>query len=329
MKKVCALIIAVTMAFCITAFAHEGEDGFEFEHTSAGMILVGYHGHDCDVVILDSVDGSAVTIVASNAFSGAEIISVTLPETITVVQNRAFSGCTALESVIMLSDTCAISPDTFSECSPDMVLYASENSTAIILAETYGINHEPITDSSVGIIGGNDGPTSIFVAGDPESVVIGGGLAVPSLGGSDTDAAPGSEVPSETSADDTAAIIGGGLKIPATGNTPSADSVAMCSFHDFTGVMPYEFVNATQESSSYYITYRCDDSAQLEAYLELFSENGWMIQDAGSDETASYIFAVSPDSGSMFYTMCVYDSGMVTFVYDASCDYGFDPTNGL
>ena len=71
----------------------------EFEVNENGT-LIAYNGSDADVVIPEEINGIKVTAIGNNAFDGnTEMISVTIPDSVTSIGTSAFSYCTSLRKV--------------------------------------------------------------------------------------------------------------------------------------------------------------------------------------------------------------------------------------
>ena len=88
----------------------------EFEVSEDGVLLA-YNGSDTDVVIPETVNGITITSIGSRAFEeNTGIVSVTIPDTVTLILNAAFSGCSSLESV-NIENVTSIRNFAFYECS--------------------------------------------------------------------------------------------------------------------------------------------------------------------------------------------------------------------
>lgn len=81
------------------------DDGFTYVYDlpSGGYKLTGYSGMEDEVVVPGSVNGYPVTVIGSNAFMSGyiPIRSVTLPDTVKVIEEYAFGPCYELESVYL------------------------------------------------------------------------------------------------------------------------------------------------------------------------------------------------------------------------------------
>lgn len=87
-----ALVISVLLCICPAVYAAEGLSGANIQDGQ----LIAYYGDGGDIVIPDTV-----TMIAPEAFKGNDnIVSITIPGSVSVIGYSAFSGCTALERVI-------------------------------------------------------------------------------------------------------------------------------------------------------------------------------------------------------------------------------------
>ncbi len=69
---------------------------FRTEATDGGVKLVEYIGSDEIVIVPDSIDGQAVVSVGKNAFSGKSVRAVSLPDSISLIEEAAFGNCNTL-----------------------------------------------------------------------------------------------------------------------------------------------------------------------------------------------------------------------------------------
>lgn len=98
------------------------------ENASLGLLFTSFGDGTCSVsglgdctdlaVIIPSVspDGDRVIEIDAGAFRDKSITSVYIPDTITLIDVSAFSGCTALESINIPSSVTNVEPYAFSDC---------------------------------------------------------------------------------------------------------------------------------------------------------------------------------------------------------------------
>lgn len=85
-------------------------DGEEF------ITLTKYMGKKTDVVIPSELDGKTVTEIGDSCFAETAIVSVTVPDSILVIENGAFSRCASLTSVTLPEQMLYLGNQIFAEC---------------------------------------------------------------------------------------------------------------------------------------------------------------------------------------------------------------------
>ena len=79
--------------------------------------ITGYIGNDTDIIIPNEIDGFKVVSMESGTFENNEKIrSVVLPDSITEISYKLFSGCTNLKSVVIPENVTKICAQAFYEC---------------------------------------------------------------------------------------------------------------------------------------------------------------------------------------------------------------------
>ena len=81
------------------------------EFVIKNKVLIHYGGEDKDVVIPDGV-----TTIGKYAFTGQGITSVILPDSVKVIEERAFYECVRLSKVVMSKCAKFIGPRAFGYC---------------------------------------------------------------------------------------------------------------------------------------------------------------------------------------------------------------------
>ena len=66
---------------------------------NGGLILVSYSGTATQLTIPTTVEGYTVTEIGEEAFMGKSIVSISLPNSITIIHARAFKNCSNLSSM--------------------------------------------------------------------------------------------------------------------------------------------------------------------------------------------------------------------------------------
>ena len=79
------------------------------------------------------ISGLPVTVIGSYAFDDMDLVSVKIPDSVTILDNGCFSGCDKLSSLTLSSNIRRIEEHAFSECSaltsfnfPNKVEYIGE-----------------------------------------------------------------------------------------------------------------------------------------------------------------------------------------------------------
>jgi len=87
------------------------ETDLTYEITSEGVTVTGYVGGELILVIPDTIEGSPVTAIASEAFKNmGNLKAVSVPDTVTSIGKAAFAGCKSLTSMKTPVYTCEDAP---------------------------------------------------------------------------------------------------------------------------------------------------------------------------------------------------------------------------
>lgn len=101
----------------LTASFAYGTEGLQYNLSDNGYAIVGYNGVETKVIIPSEWKGSAVTIIAQEAFKNCnELTSVTIGNGVTRIGSYAFYYCTGLTSVIISDSVTSIGYSVFSGC---------------------------------------------------------------------------------------------------------------------------------------------------------------------------------------------------------------------
>ncbi len=107
LRKIISFVLVVLFVLSVvpfTAFA-VGTEGLMFGYNSVlgGAVIVNYEGSEENVVIPDTDNsGNTVIGIAYGAFNdNVTVKSITMPNTITYLEERAIVGCSSLESVVL------------------------------------------------------------------------------------------------------------------------------------------------------------------------------------------------------------------------------------
>jgi hypothetical protein len=103
MKKNVFLAVALLALIAVGAFAqqYDSESDFQVSKVGNGMRITKYVGTKTVVNIPPSIQNTPVTQIGENAFANTKITSVTIPDGVTFIWDKAFFPCTELVSVTL------------------------------------------------------------------------------------------------------------------------------------------------------------------------------------------------------------------------------------
>ncbi len=81
------------------------------------LMITEYKGSDKEIVIPETYNNYTVTTIGSFVFNGLDITSVTMPDTITEIQDYAFASCKQLKNIKLSSNLKTLGADVFFFCS--------------------------------------------------------------------------------------------------------------------------------------------------------------------------------------------------------------------
>lgn len=117
-----ALVLAALVCLLLTATALAADEDFTYSLDDVGnATITGYTGSDPVLEIPDTLDGHTVTKIGRYAFGYSyeknEVLEgITIPDTVTEIEYRAFSNCTALASVTLSANLTTLGSECFSNC---------------------------------------------------------------------------------------------------------------------------------------------------------------------------------------------------------------------
>lgn len=92
---------------------------FEYKHDDelGGMVITKYNGSIPMVIIPDEIDGEPVVAIGERAFdSNTSLESITMPDSVTLIDDSAFGGCNNLINVKLSSSLETIGGNAFGAC---------------------------------------------------------------------------------------------------------------------------------------------------------------------------------------------------------------------
>jgi len=90
-----------------------------------------------------------VTEIRDEAFVGADVRRVEIPDGCTTIGSRAFADCVDLRYVLIPDSVTEIAEDAFANCNEYMMIYCSENSAAYNFAYDCGFRITVLESASV------------------------------------------------------------------------------------------------------------------------------------------------------------------------------------
>ncbi len=126
-KRISAVLLTVVMLASLLVGVPAGEmrvveaatteDGFEYSILDDGTVeIIGYLGEETELVIPDKIEGKSVTSIGAEAFMSSTLISVEIPNSVTIIGESAFSHCENLYTVKMSDSVDYIANSTFWAC---------------------------------------------------------------------------------------------------------------------------------------------------------------------------------------------------------------------
>jgi len=89
---------------------------FNYTTSNGQITITRYTGASSAVDIPRTIDGLPVTTIWDQAFFGSHLTSVTIPDSVTHIGSRAFSGCTGLTNITIPNGVTNIGNDAFYCC---------------------------------------------------------------------------------------------------------------------------------------------------------------------------------------------------------------------
>ncbi len=110
-------LLASLFLLGISALADTTPDGFTYTVGTGGVTITGYTGTDVNLAVPGTIGGQDVVAIGDSAFSGTPALkSVSFPDSVLRLGNRAFENCISLESLSLGSKLKTVGSYAFSKC---------------------------------------------------------------------------------------------------------------------------------------------------------------------------------------------------------------------
>ena len=142
MKNVLSMrLLQFLFTLCLMSVipAHAAQSGdFTYTATATAVTITGYTGSGGAVTIPSSISGLPVTIIGTAFPNKYTITSVTIPDSVTKIENQAFDTCTGLTSMRIGSNVISIGVGAFRSCTSLTSVTIPNSVTSIGQTAFYG-----------------------------------------------------------------------------------------------------------------------------------------------------------------------------------------------
>lgn len=110
----CFILFGITVG--ASAKTYTDENGLQYEHSDKGYVVTGYKGTSVDIVIPDTFRGENVVSIAPAVFSGTDIQSVVIGNSIEKIYSGTFENCKQLTNVTFGNSVKYLESSSFRGC---------------------------------------------------------------------------------------------------------------------------------------------------------------------------------------------------------------------
>ncbi len=110
----CFIVLDITAG--AYAKTYTDENGLQYERTDNGYVVRGYNGTSVDIVIPDTFRGENVVSIVHSVFSGTDIQSVIIGNSIELINSGTFENCKQLTNVTFGNSVKDLEPGSFRGC---------------------------------------------------------------------------------------------------------------------------------------------------------------------------------------------------------------------
>lgn len=112
---------------------------FTYEEENGEITILSYTDSDKNPIVPAEIDGHPVTKIGESAFSGTNILSITLPDSVKEIDWFAFSYCASLQAVIAGESVITVGYGAFDGCPTALTLICPDNSYLSKYGKSFGI----------------------------------------------------------------------------------------------------------------------------------------------------------------------------------------------
>ena len=116
------------------------KNDFEYTLKDGKAVITKYVANSSTVEIPARIDGYTVYAIGESAFKNSNIQSVTVPNTVRLIDWFAFAGCTSLKSVTIPSSVTLVEYGAFDYCPKSMQIHCEKGSYIEAYALSWGMN---------------------------------------------------------------------------------------------------------------------------------------------------------------------------------------------
>ena len=114
-------------------------DCYTYEIKDGGVTILSYVGNDKSPTVPREIGGSPVVRIGEGAFSGTDVVSVVLPDTVISIDWFAFASCNSLRSVTAGDSITSVGYGAFDGCPASLTLICPDGSYLSKYGKSFGI----------------------------------------------------------------------------------------------------------------------------------------------------------------------------------------------